>query len=104
MACSGTPFQQVGLGLRKCAGGDDQPARSYLVFDFKLVAVKTDQLVATTTSRRRRRSRSSTAGCRCTTASRSRTASMRRRRPRRLEPRARTSDDDDQRADQRLIS
>jgi type VI protein secretion system component Hcp len=44
-ACSGTPFQQVTLGLRKASGG---PAGSnapsgqiYLVFNFKLVAVKT---------------------------------------------------------------
>jgi type VI secretion system secreted protein Hcp len=39
-ACSGTPFQQVGLGMRKSAGGDAAGAM-YLVFTFKLVAVKT---------------------------------------------------------------
>ena len=40
MACSGTPFKQVGLGLRK-AGGGATAGRIYLVFLFKLVAVKT---------------------------------------------------------------
>ena len=40
MACSGTPFQDVRLGLRKSAGGD-QTGIMYLVFCFKLAAVKT---------------------------------------------------------------
>ncbi len=40
MACSGTPFQDVGLGLRKGAGGDSA-GRFFLAFTFKLVAVKT---------------------------------------------------------------
>lgn len=40
MACSGTPFKQVALGLRK-AGGGPTSGRIYLVFLFKLVAVKT---------------------------------------------------------------
>lgn len=39
-ACSGTPFAQVGLGLRKAAGGA-QSGVMYLAFTFKLVAVKT---------------------------------------------------------------
>jgi len=39
-ACSGTPFQTVGLGLRKSAGGTVS-GMIYLVFTFKLVAVKT---------------------------------------------------------------
>jgi type VI secretion system secreted protein Hcp len=39
-ACSGTPFQTVGLGLRKSAGGDASGI-IFLVFTFKLVAVKT---------------------------------------------------------------
>jgi type VI secretion system secreted protein Hcp len=40
MACSGTPFQTVGLGLRKSAGGNASGI-IFLVFTFKLVAVKT---------------------------------------------------------------
>jgi len=40
MACSGTPFKQVTLGLRKSAGGGTA-GLFYLVFNFKLVAVKT---------------------------------------------------------------
>jgi type VI secretion system secreted protein Hcp len=40
MACSGTPFKTVGLGLRKSAGGDATGVM-YLAFTFKLVAVKT---------------------------------------------------------------
>jgi type VI protein secretion system component Hcp len=40
MACSGTPFQEVGLGLRKGSGGK-MSGKVYLVFRFKLVAVKT---------------------------------------------------------------
>jgi type VI secretion system secreted protein Hcp len=40
MACSGTPFSDVRLGLRKSAGGN-QSGIIYLVFCFKLVAVKT---------------------------------------------------------------
>jgi type VI secretion system secreted protein Hcp len=40
MACSGTPFQKVALGSRKAAGGDTAGV-IYLVFLFKLVAVKT---------------------------------------------------------------
>jgi len=40
MACSGTPFQEVGLALRKGAGGK-MAGKIYLVFRFKLVAVKT---------------------------------------------------------------
>lgn len=40
MACSGTPFEQVALGLRKAAG-DEAASQIYLVFNFKLVAVKT---------------------------------------------------------------
>lgn len=39
-ACSGTPYQQVALGARKSAGGK-QSGVMYLVFCFKLVAVKT---------------------------------------------------------------
>ena len=39
-ACSGTPFQQVTLGLRKASGGK-AAGQIYLVFNFKLVAVKT---------------------------------------------------------------
>jgi type VI protein secretion system component Hcp len=39
-SCSGTAFQKVVLGLRKSAGGDTSGA-IYLVFIFKLVAVKT---------------------------------------------------------------
>jgi type VI secretion system secreted protein Hcp len=46
MACSGTAFQQVTLGLRKSAGTGGQAAGQvaglmFLRFDFKLVAVKT---------------------------------------------------------------
>jgi type VI secretion system secreted protein Hcp len=40
MACSGTPFIDVRLGLRKSAGSQ-QSGIIYLVFCFKLVAVKT---------------------------------------------------------------
>ncbi len=40
MACSGTPFAEVGLGLRKGAGGDTA-GQFFLSFTFKLVAVKT---------------------------------------------------------------
>jgi len=40
MACSGTPFEEVALGLRKSSGGT-VTGRIYLVFRFKLVAVKT---------------------------------------------------------------
>jgi len=40
MAASGTSFQNVGLGLRKSSGGDTA-GRFYLVFNFKLMAVKT---------------------------------------------------------------
>jgi len=40
MACSGTPFHTVGLGLRKSAGGDVS-GLLFLMFTFKLVAVKT---------------------------------------------------------------
>jgi type VI secretion system secreted protein Hcp len=39
-ACSGTPFKQVCLGARK-AGGGGGTGLMYLVFMFKLVAVKT---------------------------------------------------------------
>jgi len=39
-ACSGTPFQNVTLGLRKSSGGKVS-GLMYLVFNFKLVAVKT---------------------------------------------------------------
>jgi type VI secretion system secreted protein Hcp len=40
MACSGTPFAEVGLGLRKGSGGDTA-GQFFLSFTFKLVAVKT---------------------------------------------------------------
>jgi type VI secretion system Hcp family effector len=40
MACSGTAFQSVVLGLRKGAGGETA-GQFFLRFDFKLVAVKT---------------------------------------------------------------
>ena len=40
LACSGTPFQMVTLGLKKSAGGNTTGI-IYLVFRFKLVAVKT---------------------------------------------------------------
>jgi len=40
MACSGTPFQKVAIGARK-AGGGKNSGLIYLVFMFKLVAVKT---------------------------------------------------------------
>jgi len=40
MACSGTAFKQVVLGLRKSAGGSTT-GKFYLCFCFKLVAVKT---------------------------------------------------------------
>ena len=39
-SCSGTPYQKVGLGLRKSAGGNTAGI-IYLVFLFKLAAVKT---------------------------------------------------------------
>lgn len=39
-ACSGTPFKRVGLALRKSAGGETSGV-TYLIFLFKLVAVKT---------------------------------------------------------------
>lgn len=39
-ACTGTPFKNVGLGLRKSAGGKTSGV-FFLVFTFKLVAVKT---------------------------------------------------------------
>lgn len=39
-ACSGTPYQQVALGARKASGGT-MSGQVYLVFLFKLVAVKT---------------------------------------------------------------
>ena len=39
-ACTGTPFKNVGLGLRKSAGGQTA-GTFFLVFTFKLVAVKT---------------------------------------------------------------
>ena len=39
-ACSGTPYQQVALGMRKGSGGA-MSGQIYLVFLFKLVAVKT---------------------------------------------------------------
>jgi type VI secretion system secreted protein Hcp len=39
-ACSGKPFQAVGLGLRKGSGGDTA-GQFFLSFTFKLVAVKT---------------------------------------------------------------
>lgn len=43
MACSGTPFQQVGLGLRKSSGTNQGTGAGsfFLAFTFKLVAVKT---------------------------------------------------------------
>lgn len=47
MACSGTPFMKVGLGIRKSTGGNIQSVGGgssgaiYLVFTFKLAAVKT---------------------------------------------------------------
>lgn len=44
MACSGTPFAQVGLGVRKSAGAAASGGTSglmYLAFTFALVAVKT---------------------------------------------------------------
>jgi len=40
MACSGTPFKNVFLGMRKSAGGDASGV-FFLRFQFKLVAVKT---------------------------------------------------------------
>ncbi len=40
MSCSGTPFEEVVLGLRKSSGGTVS-GQIYLVFRFKLVAVKT---------------------------------------------------------------
>ncbi len=40
MACSGTPFAEVGLGLRKGSGGETA-GQFFLSFTFKLVAVKT---------------------------------------------------------------
>lgn len=40
MACSGTPFETVALGMRKSAGGD-ATGIFFVVFTFKLVAVKT---------------------------------------------------------------
>lgn len=40
MSCSGTPFEEVALGLRKSSGGT-VTGQIYLVFRFKLVAVKT---------------------------------------------------------------
>ena len=40
MSCAGQPFKEVVLGLRKSAGGT-VTGRMYLVFRFKLVAVKT---------------------------------------------------------------
>jgi len=40
MACSGTPFGQVVLALRKSSGGD-MTGQIFVRFDFKLVAVKT---------------------------------------------------------------
>jgi type VI secretion system Hcp family effector len=40
MACSGTPFSHVGLGLRKGSGGETA-GQFFLAFHFKLVAVKT---------------------------------------------------------------
>jgi len=45
MACSGTAFQQVSLGIRKsvgdAGGGGQVSGMMFLRFDFKLVAVKT---------------------------------------------------------------
>ena len=40
MACSGTPFKNVSLALRKSGGGDTS-GMIFLRFDFKLAAVKT---------------------------------------------------------------
>lgn len=40
LACSGTPFQNVALALRKSGGGDTS-GFVFLRFDFKLAAVKT---------------------------------------------------------------
>lgn len=40
MACSGTPFKQVGLGLRKSSGGS-AAGKFFVNFRFSLVAVKT---------------------------------------------------------------
>jgi type VI secretion system secreted protein Hcp len=40
MACSGTPFKNVALALRKSSGGDTA-GQFFLRFDFKLAAVKT---------------------------------------------------------------
>ena len=40
MACSGTPFKNVSLALRK-SGGGDTAGLFFLRFDFKLAAVKT---------------------------------------------------------------
>jgi type VI secretion system secreted protein Hcp len=40
LACSGTPFQKVALGARKAAGGETSGA-IFLVFMFRLAAVKT---------------------------------------------------------------
>src|SRR4051812_29666501 len=40
MACSGTPFKNVYLGMRKSAGGEASGV-FFLRFQFKLVAVKT---------------------------------------------------------------
>lgn len=39
MACSGTPFEKVRLGLRKASGGETSGV-FFLRFDFKLVAIK----------------------------------------------------------------
>jgi len=39
MACSGTPFQQVNLGLRKASGGTTA-AEFFLLFIFSLVGIK----------------------------------------------------------------
>jgi type VI protein secretion system component Hcp len=39
-SCTGTPFKNVGLGLRKSSGGNSAGV-FFLVFTFKLVAVKT---------------------------------------------------------------
>ena len=43
MCCSGTPFKQVDLALRKASGStaSSSDAQDYLVFTFKLVAVHT---------------------------------------------------------------
>ena len=40
-ACSGTPFEHVALALPRSAGGRGSADQIYLVFNFKLVAVKT---------------------------------------------------------------